>query len=127
MPGGHHQNGEPSQGLVLLSKKTAFNAFMVSDALALVLSTSSLFLYFIASMYDDPHQVSKLNAASTVLNIVSVIGMMLTFVTGTYVVLSHSPALAIAICLICCFFFILVIFQLIKLIYDRRLEKIHVV
>lgn len=60
MPGGYHQSGEHDQGLVLLSKKTAFNAFMVSDALALLLSTSSLFLYFMASMYDDPHQVSKL-------------------------------------------------------------------
>ena len=89
LPGGYHQSGEPDQGLALLSRKTAFKAFMVSDALALVLSTSSLFFYFTASMSDDPLQVSKLNAVSTVLNIVSIIGMMLTFITGTYVFHIH--------------------------------------
>ncbi|XP_074346116.1 uncharacterized protein LOC141684877 [Apium graveolens] len=71
MPGGLRQSGEVDEGLVALTKKTAFHAFMVSDALALLLSTSSLFFYFLESMYEDPHQVSKLNAASTVLNIVS--------------------------------------------------------
>lgn len=125
MPGGYHQDQE-LQGMVLLSNKKAFIAFMVSDALALLLSTSSLFLYFIASMYEDPRSVSKLNDASTVLNIVSVIAMMLTFITGTYVVLSHSQALAITICVISCFFFLLVIIGLlIKWRYDRKQEKMH--
>lgn len=120
MPGGYHQSGEDDQGLVILSKKKAFNVFMVADASALVLSISSLFLYFISSMYQDPHLVSKLNAASTGLNIVSVIAMMLTFITGTYVVLSHAPALAITVCVISCFFFILVIILSIKLISDHK-------
>ena len=123
MPGGLHQSGEVDEGLVILSKKTAFNAFMVSDALALLLSTCSLFLYFLESMYEDPHQVSKLNAASTGLNIVSVMAMMLTFITGTYVVLSHSPAIAITVCLIGSFFFLFVIVLLIKMIYDRQVKR----
>nr|XP_017233103.1 PREDICTED: uncharacterized protein LOC108207155 [Daucus carota subsp. sativus] len=123
MPGGLHQSGEVDEGLVILSKKTAFNAFMVSDALALLLSTCSLFLYFLESMYEDPHQVSKLNAASTGLNIVSVMAMMLTFITGTYVVLSHSPAIAITVCLIGSFFFLFIIVLLIKMIYDRHVKR----
>ncbi|WOG86482.1 hypothetical protein DCAR_0205691 [Daucus carota subsp. sativus] len=123
MPGGLHQSGEVDEGLVILSKKTAFNAFMVSDALALLLSTCSLFLYFLESMYEDPRQVSKLNAASTGLNIVSVMAMMLTFITGTYVVLSHSPAIAITVCLIGSFFFLFVIVLLIKMIYDRQVKR----
>ncbi|WOG91582.1 hypothetical protein DCAR_0310831 [Daucus carota subsp. sativus] len=123
MPGGYHQSGEVNEGLVLLPKKTAFQAFVISDALALVLSISSLFLYFISSMYEDPYQVSKLNTASTGLNIVSIIAMMLTFVTGTYVVLSHSLALAITVCMIGCFFFLLVIILTIKMIFDHKVEK----
>ncbi|KAL8158069.1 hypothetical protein AgCh_002687 [Apium graveolens] len=80
MPGGYHQSGEPEEGLVLLSKKKAFEVFMVSDASALALSITSLFIYFISSLYDDPHQVSKFDFASTVLNILSVIAMILTFI-----------------------------------------------
>ncbi|KAL8158092.1 hypothetical protein AgCh_002701 [Apium graveolens] len=91
MPGGYHQSGEPDEGLVLLSKKKAFEVFMVSDALALALSITSLFIYFISSLYDDPHQVSRFDVASTVLNIISIIAMILTFIAGIYVVLSHSP------------------------------------
>ncbi|KAL8158093.1 hypothetical protein AgCh_002702 [Apium graveolens] len=82
MPGGYHESGEPEEGLVLLSKKKAFEVFMVSDSLALALSITSLFLYFISSLYDDPHQVSKFDVASTVLNIVSVIAMILTFIAA---------------------------------------------
>ncbi|XP_074355485.1 uncharacterized protein LOC141695129 [Apium graveolens] len=123
MPGGLRQSGEIDQGLVVLSKKTAFNAFMVSDAIALLLSTCSLFLYFLESMYDDPHQVSKLNAASTGLNIVSVMAMMLTFITGTFVVLSHSLALAITVSIIGSFFFVFVIVLMIKMVYDRQVKR----
>lgn len=123
MPGGLHQSGEVNEGSVVLSQKTAFNAFMISDALALLLSTSSLFFYFLESMNEDPHQVSKLNAASTVLNIISVMAMMLTFIAGTYVVLSHSPALAITICVIGSLFFLLIIVMLIKIVYDHQVKK----
>lgn len=76
MFGGLHQNGEKDKGLAVLSTKAAFNAYMVGYALALLLSTSSLFFYFLEAMNDDPHQVSincsqvsKLYAVSTVLNI----------------------------------------------------------
>ncbi|KAL8093313.1 uncharacterized protein LOC141692043 isoform X2 [Apium graveolens] len=125
MPGGYNQDGD-LKGMVILSEKKSFIAFMVSDALALLLSTSSLFLYFIASMYEDPRSVSKLNDASTVLNIVSVIAMMLTFITGTYVVLSHSRALAYTVIVISCFFFLLVVIGLlIKWKYDRKQEMMH--
>ncbi|KAL8122420.1 hypothetical protein AgCh_018949 [Apium graveolens] len=125
MPGGYIQSEQKGEGLVVLSKKKVFTAFMIADALALVLSTTSLFLYFTSSMYQDPHQVSKLNAASTGLNIVSVIAMMLTFITGTNVVLSNSPALAITVCIIGCIFFLIVIVLSLKMLYDgQRWTKI---
>ncbi|XP_074358556.1 uncharacterized protein LOC141697899 [Apium graveolens] len=122
MPGGLHQSGEVDEGLVVLSKRTAFNAFMVTDALALLLSTSSLFFYFLQSIYKDHHQVARLNAAATGLNIVSITAMMVTFITGTYVVLYNSPALAITVCIIASLFFILVIVLLIKLVCDRGVK-----
>nr|XP_017233149.1 PREDICTED: uncharacterized protein LOC108207200 [Daucus carota subsp. sativus] len=120
MPGGLHQSGEDDEGLVILSRKTAFNIFMVSDALALLMSTSSLFFYFLESMNEDLHQVSLLNASSTVLNILSISAMMVTFIAGTYVVLSGTPLLAIAICIIGSLFFLLIlILWIMKIVFDR--------
>lgn len=123
MPGGYHQSGEPEEGLVLLSKKKAFNIFMVSDALALALSITSLFIYFVSSMYDNPDQVAKFDAASTGLNIVSVMAMMLTFIAGIYVVLSHSPGLALTACIICSTFFLSIIVLLIKMMFDYKTSR----
>ena len=120
IPGGLHQSGEVEEGLAVFSRKTAFKACMVSDAIALVLSTSSLIFYFLESMNENPHQVRKLNAASTGLNIVSVIAMMLTFITGTYAVLSDSPILAISVCVICSLFFLLIIALSVMIVYGSR-------
>lgn len=127
MPGGYIQSQQDDEGLVVLSKEKAFKAFMIADVLALVLSTTSLFLYFLSSMYQDPHEVSKLNAASTGLNIVSIIAMMLTFITGTFVVLSNRISLAITICVIGCIFFLIIIVLSFRMLYDRRkVEKVKV-
>ena len=123
MPGGLHQSGEADEGQVILSRKGAFNVFMVSDALALLMSTSSLFFYFLESMNEDLHQVSLLNASSTVLNILSIGTMMLTFIAGTYVVLSDTPVLAIAICITGSLFFSLILMWIIKIAYDRCVKK----
>ncbi|XP_063942609.1 uncharacterized protein LOC108208771 isoform X2 [Daucus carota subsp. sativus] len=123
MPGGLHQSGEADEGQVILSRKGAFNVFMVSDALALLMSTSSLFFYFLESMNEDLHQVSLLNASSTVLNILSIGTMMLTFIAGTYVVLSDTPVLAIAICITGSLFFSLILLWIIKIAYDRCVKK----
>ncbi|KAL8092091.1 protein ACCELERATED CELL DEATH 6-like [Apium graveolens] len=123
MPGGYHQSGEVEQGLAVLSKKTIFKAFMVSDALALALSTTSLFIYFVSSMSEDPNLVAKLDFASTMLNIVSVIAMMLTFIAGTYVVLSHSTGLAIIVCIMCSIFFLSVTVLLVKMIRNHNKKQ----
>lgn len=80
MPGGLYQSGFVNEGLVALSTKMVFNASMVSDALALLLSTSCFF-YFLALMNKYPRHVAKLNAASSVLNIVLVMAIMLTIIT----------------------------------------------
>lgn len=125
MPGGYHQSGEPDEGLTLLSKKKSFHFCIVSDALALALSTTTLFIYFISSMHDDPDQVSKLDATSTVLNMVSVIAMMFTFMAASFVVLSHSPGLTITICVICSIFFPFIMYLLVRMLQGRdKLNKL---
>ncbi|XP_074357329.1 uncharacterized protein LOC141697043 isoform X2 [Apium graveolens] len=123
MPGGLHQSGETNEGLAVLSKKAAFNIFMISDALALLLSICSLFIYFLENMSQDLREVTKLHATTVGLNIASVMLTMFVFMTGTYVVLSQSLTLTISICVIGSLFFVFAIVQLLKLAYDRRARK----
>ncbi|KAL8118192.1 uncharacterized protein LOC141723618 [Apium graveolens] len=123
MPGGLHQSGEDNEGLTVLSKRAAFNTFMIFDSIALLLSACSLFIYFLESMSQNLGQLTKLHATTIVLNIVSVVMMMLVFMTGTYVVLSESLALAITVCVIGSLFFVFVVVQLLRVVNDYRLQK----
>ncbi|KAL8090661.1 hypothetical protein AgCh_039916 [Apium graveolens] len=123
MPGGLYQSGDDNEGLTVLSKRAAFNAFMIFDAIALLLSACSLFIYFLESMSQNLGQLTKLHATTIVLNIVSVVMMMLVFMTGTYVVLSKSLALAITVCVIGSLFFVFVIVQLLRVVNDYRVQK----
>ncbi|WOH14444.1 hypothetical protein DCAR_0933963 [Daucus carota subsp. sativus] len=119
IPGGLHQSGESNQGLAVLSKKAAFKIFMIADAFALLLSICSLFIYFLENMSEDLEHVTRLHAMAVGLNIASVMLTMFVFMTGTYVVLSESLSLSITICVIGSLFFIFVIFQLLKIAYER--------
>ncbi|KAM7462927.1 hypothetical protein LguiA_031048 [Lonicera macranthoides] len=98
MPGGFIQSGSSHQGMAVLTKSTAFQAFIISDTIALVLSTSAIFMYFFASRYSDTERIMGLVSAAFILNVFALLAMMVAFVTGIYAVLSNSLALAIATC-----------------------------
>ena len=112
MPGGYPQNREPDEEKVLLSKKTAFNAFVTTYGCIVfgiidIFSFSLVDCIFTRRYRPIVYTSTVLNIISVMAmmltfitgtyNIVSVIAMMLTFITGTYVVLSHSPALAVIV------------------------------
>ncbi|KAL8111595.1 hypothetical protein AgCh_019348 [Apium graveolens] len=56
MPDGFDGNQGPSQGSPILLKKTTFKIFMATDAIALLCSLSSLFLYFIGIWFQDAYK-----------------------------------------------------------------------
>lgn len=113
IPGGFNGNEGPNQGLAILTRKDAFKAFMVTDAIAFLLSASLLVIYFFAATYDDTDQIWEFYASAALTNIAAIGAMMLAFITGTYVVLAHSLGLAITVCVISCCFFV-VLYLLIK-------------
>ncbi|KAM7466948.1 hypothetical protein LguiB_014510 [Lonicera macranthoides] len=118
MPGGFIQSGSSHQGMAVLTKSTAFQAFIISDTIALVLSTSAIFMYFFASRYSDTERIMGLVSAAFILNVFALLAMMVAFVTGIYAVLSNSLALAIATCLVGSCFFLVYIAVIVKsLIY----------
>ncbi|KAM7462904.1 hypothetical protein LguiA_031025 [Lonicera macranthoides] len=107
MPGGFIQSGSPHQGMSLLTKSTTFQAFIIFDTIALVLSTSAIFIYFVASISTDWARISKLFHAGIYLNLFALLAMMVAFITGIYTVLANSLALAIATSLVgSCFFIV---------------------
>ncbi|XP_074362239.1 protein ACCELERATED CELL DEATH 6-like [Apium graveolens] len=107
MPGGFNGNEGPTQGSPILLRKAAFRTFIVTDAVALLSSISSLFLYFMTTIDRHGLLLENLVHISALLNVVSVTSMMLAFITGTYAVLAHSSALAITVCVISSLFFYL--------------------
>nr|XP_017223896.1 PREDICTED: protein ACCELERATED CELL DEATH 6-like isoform X2 [Daucus carota subsp. sativus] len=104
MPGGFDGNQGQSQGSAVLLRKTSFEAFIVTDTIALICSMSSLFLFFMTTMYEDVGRVRKLFFIAVLLNTASIITITVAFITGTYSVLDHSSALAISIIVIACSF-----------------------
>ncbi|CAL5395338.1 unnamed protein product [Camellia sinensis] len=47
MPGGYNGNQGPTQGMVILTRETAFQAFAVTNTNAMILSTSAIVTYFL--------------------------------------------------------------------------------
>ncbi|CAK7355110.1 unnamed protein product [Dovyalis caffra] len=98
LPGGYKNEQGPNQGTAILSKKAAFVAFVISDAMSMVLSLSAVFIHFSMSPF-RPSARNYFKAAS-LLTQFSMATMVIAFVTGTYAVLAPSLVLAITTSLI---------------------------
>ncbi|KAJ0018920.1 hypothetical protein Pint_10339 [Pistacia integerrima] len=108
MPGGYQNEEGPQQGTGVLTRNAAFQAFVITDAVAMMFSLSAVFAYFIAST--DTYTFLPLIVYSFRFTLISMVAMILAFVTGTYAVLAPSPGLAIAACTVCLSFFLSVFY-----------------
>ncbi|KAM7478478.1 hypothetical protein LguiA_026691 [Lonicera macranthoides] len=110
MPGGYIQSGSLNQGMAVLSTKSiAFQAFIISDTVAFLFSVIALLIYFYAAICGINPANSEifgfLAELGVLYNSLALGAMIVTFITGTYTVLQHTPALAIAACVIACITF----------------------
>ncbi|KAK0608015.1 hypothetical protein LWI29_024149 [Acer saccharum] len=109
LPGGVIQDGD-KEGTAILSKKAAFQAFVITDAIALVFSLSSVIAYFLMSL---PAGARSVKASKFLLvigyyyTVMAMGAMVIAFVTGTYAVLTTSLWLAILTTFIGLSFFLL--------------------
>ncbi|KAG6732693.1 hypothetical protein I3842_01G190500 [Carya illinoinensis] len=115
MPGGFVGGGEKSlpAGSAILRTSAAFKAFIITDVLAMVLSSSAVFIHlFLPIMPDkflsDAHDF--LHTLAFTFLLLAMIPMVLAFITGTYAVLAHSLDVAIPACIIGLSFFPIFIF-----------------
>ncbi|XP_059446692.1 ankyrin repeat-containing protein At5g02620-like [Corylus avellana] len=110
MPGGFASSGEGSHpGSALLKKNVAFKAFIITDTISMVLSSSAVFIHllmpFLFNKYSNEDHSENFLLLAFFLILGAMITMVLAFVTGTYAVLMHSLNLAIANCIIGLTFF----------------------
>ena len=115
LPGGYKSDTEddPNKGTAILSKNAAFQSFVVSDAIAMVLSLSAVFVHFILSLKFFRKFIFLFVFALS-FTLVAMAAMIVAFVTGTYAVLAPSLGLAIVTCIIGLTFFLLVVFMFYK-------------
>ncbi|KAM3754962.1 hypothetical protein ACB098_02G002700 [Castanea mollissima] len=114
VPGGFVQDGR-NAGSAILMKNDSFKAFIILDTIALVLSTSALFIHL--SMMPTWIHTTRVTFAvrrffsqvATILTLLATGTMVLSFATGTYAVLAHSLSLAIATCIIGLSFFVIIV------------------
>ncbi|KAJ9182217.1 hypothetical protein P3X46_006238 [Hevea brasiliensis] len=117
LPGGYvSDENESKRGTPILSKNSAFKAFVITDAIAMVLSTSSVFIHFIMVMLGYKQRYYWLIRSALWFIVFAMGAMVVAFVTGTYAVLAPSMGLAIATCVIGLSFFLYVFYASARLV-----------
>ncbi|KAH9682288.1 ANK REP REGION domain-containing protein [Citrus sinensis] len=88
LPGGYKSDIEDGRntGTAILTKNAAFQAFAVSDAIAMVLSLSAVFVHFILSLKLFRKFIC-LFVFALLLTLVAMLAMVVAFITGTYAAL----------------------------------------
>ncbi|KAF8032337.1 hypothetical protein BT93_D1299 [Corymbia citriodora subsp. variegata] len=93
MPGGYSNDG-PNQGMATLAGRAAFQAFVIFNTIAFSFSTLALFLQYDTSYSSDRRKARYIfQAASNIY--LAMLGMVLAFASGTYVVLTKTNGLGI--------------------------------
>ncbi|GMY21921.1 protein ACCELERATED CELL DEATH 6-like [Fagus crenata] len=103
VPGGF-QNQGVDEGLAVLSKRAAFQAFLIANTLAFGLSITSILVYFLASAtIKDVVFHRRVERRAPLFTNWSIIAMLVAFISGTYTVVPQSLGITAAVILYCCF------------------------
>ncbi|OMP02714.1 hypothetical protein COLO4_10876 [Corchorus olitorius] len=109
LPGGYttsDENDPKLQGHAILTKVLAFKAFVISDSIALMLSSCAVFFHLFMALQTNKTNLVWMFKWALKLTIHAMAAMLVAFITGTYAVLSHCLGLAIAASALICPFFL---------------------
>ncbi|KAF2317576.1 hypothetical protein GH714_024864 [Hevea brasiliensis] len=111
LPGGNISGeNDLKKGSPILGKNLAFKAFMISDTIAMVLSTCSVFIHLMLVVVGYLKRYYWLIRCAFSFLFYAMVAMVITFVTGTYAVL--TPSFRIVICVVGLSFFFLFYFMI---------------
>ncbi|KAA8518775.1 hypothetical protein F0562_016451 [Nyssa sinensis] len=94
MPGGFVNEGS-DKGMATLAGQAAFQIFVISNTLAMILSTWAVFSHLLASGLTDKRAALKYYGTATFLIVVAMIAMVVAFTAGTCGVLPISSQINI--------------------------------
>ncbi|XP_024924597.2 protein ACCELERATED CELL DEATH 6-like [Ziziphus jujuba] len=106
VPGGFFSEKGPLQGTPILGKSPAFKTFIIMDTLAMVLSSSAVFIHIFMRFTPKVSRLFGYFFTAFVLTTLAMVAMVVAFVTGTYAMLGYSRSLSIVTCVIGLSFFI---------------------
>ncbi|KAL6325847.1 hypothetical protein AAG906_030977 [Vitis piasezkii] len=109
LPGGYNEDN-PNKGKSVLSTKAAFKVFVITDAMAFYCSTAAVFLHFFASLEQNYHLLPRFTKFSALLTYISLLGMVIAFTSGIYVVLPDSSPTSTTLIVFGCLFLSFYIF-----------------
>ncbi|XWS11167.1 hypothetical protein CRYUN_Cryun38cG0060500 [Craigia yunnanensis] len=120
LPGGFKSAGKDG-GVALLISKAAFQAFVVTDTIAMTSSITAAVIVFWSSSRRDSESFMDTLPFAIGLTWISLIAMSLAFVTGLVVVLQEILWLAILVCVIGCAapFFLYIFAPAFLLVFER--------
>ncbi|PRQ44828.1 putative PGG domain, protein accelerated cell death 6 [Rosa chinensis] len=108
VPGGYQSEKGPEQGSAILTRNAAFKAFVLTNTIAMIISSSTVLAYLIVSLRVAFRKIIGLpyleNKAVSML--CAMLAMVIAFITGTYAVLGTSSVLAIVVCVVGFSFFL---------------------
>ncbi|KAL5781880.1 hypothetical protein ACOSP7_006909 [Xanthoceras sorbifolium] len=103
LPGGY-KGDDPNEGAAVLTRSAAFQAFVVFDSTALVLSCLAVLIHLTMALNKDKTRLYKQFNNELRCTFYAMISMMFAFFTGIYAVLFPDKTLALAACVIGCVF-----------------------
>ena len=95
MPGGYIAEKGSDQGQAILGRSSAFKAFLMSNTIALMLSSFSVLAHIFAPMYPE-RKIHRLFKSQFWCTTFAMLAMVISFITATYGVLRQSFALSTA-------------------------------
>ncbi|CAL2274251.1 unnamed protein product [Prunus armeniaca] len=129
MPGGYYQidaskrnvtapalSKGSTPGYAVLTKDAAFIIFVISDSLALCLSSFSVLMHLYISTHTKRKGISEWFGVALYITMLALVAMVVAFTSGTYAVLGDSPLLAISALMVdACVFFIFIYFAIFEI------------
>ncbi|KAK4855724.1 hypothetical protein QYF36_010247 [Acer negundo] len=104
LPGGYIGEEGPKGGAAILTRSSAFKAFVIFDTTAFVLSCFAVLIHLTMALDTDKKQLYKQFNNELKCIFYAMIAMVFAFVTGVYAVLYPDKNLAITVCVIGCMF-----------------------
>ncbi|OMP08203.1 hypothetical protein COLO4_06680 [Corchorus olitorius] len=101
IPGGF-KNENPDEGMATLISKPAFQAFVITDTIAMTSSMTAAVIVFWSSSRRNSDSFIDTLPFAIALTWIALVAMALAFVTGLFVVLSNKLWLGIVVCVIGC-------------------------